>query len=76
MRTKTCILIFLHRFDWYQNDKTVSLVVYTKWSGMRKENVIIDRTERDVTALIYIEDHTYTIHIGKVNSHPGLVSWL
>ncbi|XP_033729425.1 cytochrome b5 reductase 4-like, partial [Pecten maximus] len=51
------------RFDWYQNDKTVTLVVYTKWKEMRKENIIIDRNGRDLTACVYIEDHTFTIHI-------------
>ncbi|XP_060077793.1 cytochrome b5 reductase 4-like, partial [Ylistrum balloti] len=51
------------RFDWYQNDNTVTLVVYTKWKEMRKENVIIDRNGRDLTACVYIEDHTYTLHI-------------
>lgn len=51
------------RFDWYQNDKTVTLVVYTKWKQMRKDNIIIDRTGRDLTAWVYIEDHTFTIHV-------------
>ncbi|XP_021367380.1 cytochrome b5 reductase 4-like isoform X2 [Mizuhopecten yessoensis] len=51
------------RFDWYQNDTTVTLVVYTKWKEMRKENIIIDRNGRELTACVYIEDHTFTIHI-------------
>ncbi|XP_060588144.1 cytochrome b5 reductase 4-like isoform X2 [Ruditapes philippinarum] len=51
------------RFDWYQSGKTVSVVVYTKWTDMRDENVIIDRDERTLLVTMHVKQSVFYVHI-------------
>ncbi|XP_045197799.2 cytochrome b5 reductase 4-like isoform X2 [Mercenaria mercenaria] len=51
------------RFDWYQSNKTVSVVAYTKWTEMKDENVIIDWEERSLLVTMHIKQSVFYIHL-------------
>ncbi|KAK3089389.1 hypothetical protein FSP39_003237 [Pinctada imbricata] len=59
------------KFDWYQSSSSVTLVVYTKWTHMSHEFVIIDKSERNFISTLYIEDYIYNIHIVQVHKDSG-----
>ncbi|XP_071112428.1 cytochrome b5 reductase 4-like [Haliotis cracherodii] len=51
------------RHDWFQNAKSVTIVVYTKWLAMKDEFVTIDLNDRKLKINIFLETHTYQMHI-------------
>lgn len=52
------------KFDWFQTDKTVTLVIYSKWKSMRHENILIDRpTLRQLVLTVFIQEIVYTLNI-------------
>ncbi|KAK6187721.1 hypothetical protein SNE40_005681 [Patella caerulea] len=50
------------KFDWYQTNKCITLVVSTKWSGMTSDMVIIEKTCKQLLISIFIQDYTFTVH--------------
>lgn len=50
------------KYDWYQCNKTVTIIIYTKWKGMQQHFVIIDKTDRSLQMTMYIEQHVFIIH--------------
>ncbi|ESO83431.1 hypothetical protein LOTGIDRAFT_133451 [Lottia gigantea] len=50
------------QFDWYQTNKTITLVVYTKWGDMSSEYVIISKEDKELTVNVNIKDLTFIIH--------------
>ncbi|XP_076076917.1 cytochrome b5 reductase 4-like isoform X2 [Mytilus galloprovincialis] len=55
------------RFDWFQNKNSVSLVIYTKCKHMRRDCVIIQRSELTLLCILYIEDYNYFVNIELEN---------
>lgn len=51
------------RFDWYQNMDTVSVIVYTQWTSMAKEHLIVDRTGKELLITVHIKQTVYYVHI-------------
>ncbi|KAL4233441.1 Cytochrome b5 reductase 4 [Mactra antiquata] len=51
------------RFDWYQSNKTVSVVVYTKWTEMKDEFVVIDKGDKSLLVTLYIQQSIFYVHI-------------
>jgi cytochrome-b5 reductase len=53
------------RFDWFQSVTSVTLVVYTKCKHMRRDCVIIQKSDLTLLSMLYVEDYVYFINIGK-----------
>lgn len=58
-------MLVCFRFDWYQSDKTVSVVVYSKWPHITKEHVIVDLRDKQLQVTLHVKQSVYTAHIGK-----------
>ena len=53
------------RYEWFQSECTITIVLYSKWKEMRHENIIIDKDNRALTITALVNVHTYLIHIGR-----------
>lgn len=62
-KRQTVLVCF--RFDWYQSDKTVSVVVYSKWPQITREHVIVDLRDKQLQVTLHVKQSVYTAHIGK-----------
>ncbi|XP_066300573.1 cytochrome b5 reductase 4-like isoform X1 [Branchiostoma lanceolatum] len=51
------------RYDWFQSDKNVTIVVYTKWKGLTRENVILDKTGREFQLCLILGEQQYSVHV-------------
>ncbi|XP_044148042.1 cytochrome b5 reductase 4 isoform X2 [Bufo gargarizans] len=54
---------FKPRYDWFQTDSTVTLVIYTKKKSMFSEMVTVDYQDNILREEITIEDYSYLLHI-------------
>ncbi|XP_040284652.1 cytochrome b5 reductase 4 isoform X2 [Bufo bufo] len=54
---------FKPRYDWFQTDSTVTLVIYTKQKSMFSEMVAVDYQDNILRGEITIEDYSYLLHI-------------
>lgn len=55
------------RFDWFQSNDSVTLVIYTKCKHMRRDCVIIQKSELTLLCILNIEDYTYYVNIELEN---------
>ncbi|KAL3882533.1 hypothetical protein ACJMK2_028869 [Sinanodonta woodiana] len=51
------------KFDWFQSNTSVTLVLYTNWPAMSSDFVIIDKTDLQLLITVYIQDYIYQAHI-------------
>eukprot|EP00058_Branchiostoma_floridae_P018473 XP_002603962.1 hypothetical protein BRAFLDRAFT_71750 [Branchiostoma floridae] len=51
------------RYDWFQSDKHVTVVVYTKRKGLTRENVILDRSGRELKLCLILGQMQYRVHV-------------
>ncbi|KAI8497315.1 Cytochrome b5 reductase 4 [Branchiostoma belcheri] len=52
------------RYDWFQSDKHVNLVMYTKRKGLTRENVILDKTGREFELRLFLGlQQVYQVHV-------------
>ncbi|PIK39604.1 putative cytochrome b5 reductase 4-like isoform X3 [Apostichopus japonicus] len=49
------------RYDWYQKDDAVYITVYAKCKNIAREHVIIDHYDQTFRAILYLDDHIYTV---------------
>lgn len=59
-------VIQVPKYDWYQCNKTVTIIVYTKWKDMQHHFVIIDKTDKNLQITVYIQKHVFIIHTGRM----------
>ncbi|XP_067126102.1 cytochrome b5 reductase 4 isoform X2 [Centruroides vittatus] len=50
-------------YEWFQSDKTISLVIHTRQKDVTQENVIVDLNDRKLSVTIRSKTHTYQLHI-------------
>ena len=62
----TKYFLFVCRYDWYQCNKAVTIIVYTKWKDMQHHFVIIDKTDKNLQITVYIQKHVFIIHTGRM----------
>ena len=55
----------LLRYEWFQNESTVTIAIYSKWKEMRHENIIIDKDVRTILITALVNQFTYLIHLGN-----------
>ncbi|XP_078580402.1 cytochrome b5 reductase 4-like isoform X1 [Branchiostoma floridae x Branchiostoma japonicum] len=51
------------RYDWFQSDKHVNVVVYTKRKGLTRENIILDRSGREFQLCLLLGQMMYRVHV-------------
>ncbi|XP_078660877.1 cytochrome b5 reductase 4-like isoform X2 [Branchiostoma floridae x Branchiostoma belcheri] len=52
------------RYDWFQSDKHVNIVVYTKRKGLTRENVTLDKTGRELKLRLFLgHQQLYQVHV-------------
>ena len=54
-----------YRYDWLQNDWSVTIVIYSKCRDMRHENVIIRKRESVLQVNLIIDEYTYLFKMGE-----------
>jgi len=62
------------RYDWYQTDCSVTIVIYTRNTALRRSDVIIEFTPSTIESSspqtlhirILINDHTFHVQRGQV----------
>ncbi|XP_077145910.1 cytochrome b5 reductase 4 isoform X1 [Ranitomeya variabilis] len=54
---------FKPRYDWFQTDSTVTIVIYTKQKNMSSEMVVVDYQENILRGEVYVEDYSYLLLI-------------
>ena len=60
------------RYDWYQTDCSVTVIIYSRHNGLQHSDVIIELSPSDVDSTppqtlrvrVQVDDHTYHIHRG------------
>ncbi|XP_013414778.1 cytochrome b5 reductase 4 [Lingula anatina] len=55
------------RLDWFQNDSSVTLTIYTRWNDILREHVIIDKKGQKLQAAVVVKDMTYMVHLDLAN---------
>ncbi|XP_075124358.1 cytochrome b5 reductase 4 isoform X2 [Leptodactylus fuscus] len=60
--SETC-KAFKPRYDWFQTDSTVTIVIYTKQKNICSEMVTIDYQNNILRGEITVEDYSYLLHI-------------
>lgn len=51
------------RFDWFQTDSRLTIVVYTKWEEIMHQHIIIDKKNLTFFVTIFVKDYSYEIHV-------------
>ncbi|XP_068209660.1 cytochrome b5 reductase 4 isoform X2 [Palaemon carinicauda] len=51
------------KYDWFQNDSRINIVVYTKWKHITKEYVVAIKRGKELKIICYIQDMVYTVHL-------------
>ncbi|XP_019614402.1 PREDICTED: cytochrome b5 reductase 4-like [Branchiostoma belcheri] len=52
------------RYDWFQSDKHITVVVYTKRKGLTRENVTLDKTGRKFELRLFLgHQQLYQVHL-------------
>ncbi|XP_073531753.1 cytochrome b5 reductase 4 isoform X3 [Phyllobates terribilis] len=54
---------FKPRYDWFQTDSTVTIVIYTKQKNMSSEMVVVDYQENILRGEVTLEDYSYLLLI-------------
>ncbi|XP_073445754.1 cytochrome b5 reductase 4 isoform X4 [Dendrobates tinctorius] len=54
---------FKPRYDWFQTDSTVTIVIYTKQKNMSSEMVVVDYQENILRGEVTVEDYSYLLLI-------------
>uniref|UniRef100_A0A452V2B1 Cytochrome b5 reductase 4 n=1 Tax=Ursus maritimus TaxID=29073 RepID=A0A452V2B1_URSMA len=52
------------RYDWFQTDSLVTIVIYTKQKDINLDSVIVDHQDDSFRAETIIKDYSYIIHLG------------
>lgn len=55
-------------YEWFQSDKTISLVIHTKQKNISQEDVIVDLVERKLSVVVRYKTYTYQLHIDLESS--------
>ena len=67
------LLCYDTRYDWYQTDCSVTVVVYTRHNSLQRSDVIIELTPSTIESTspqtlhvrILVNDHTYHVNRGQ-----------
>ncbi|XP_064122896.1 LOW QUALITY PROTEIN: cytochrome b5 reductase 4-like [Macrobrachium nipponense] len=51
------------KYDWFQNDSRINIVVYSKWKHITKEHVVVIKRGKEMKIVCYILDMVYTVHL-------------
>lgn len=51
------------RFDWFQSNKTVSVIVYTKCTDVSEQSVIVEKIDRSLLITIHIKQSVFYVHL-------------
>ncbi|XP_032829494.2 cytochrome b5 reductase 4 [Petromyzon marinus] len=51
------------RFDWFQTEFSVSLVVYSKQKDLEPECVVVDVSDRELRVCVVLGDQSYLLHL-------------
>lgn len=61
----------LPKYDWFQASSVINIAIYTKWKYISKYHIAVERKDRDLKILCYIEDKVFTVHLILFNCVKG-----
>ncbi|CAL4137200.1 unnamed protein product, partial [Meganyctiphanes norvegica] len=53
----------LPKYDWFQTTSVIDIAIYTKWKYITKNHIVIERYDRDLKIVCYIEDKIFKVHL-------------